>query len=134
MTFVSYNEAVEFIKAPGNKIKVVAFVIENCPTCDDFVPHVFEPAIAARLGDFEMVKVDIAKTDAVFPPTSTPTFYFYIPNTQEPMPLFRVSGTTPSVLGNDLDCMVRIKNEGLSIAEAFQKPAEITSWVNRLLW
>jgi hypothetical protein len=30
--------------------------------------------------------------------------------------------------------MIRIKDEGISINEAFQKPKEITSWVNRLLW
>lgn len=134
MEFTSYEQALDFIKTPNGKIKVVAFVIKDCPTCDDFVPHVFEPAITERQDHFEMVKVDLATANMPFPPTGTPTFYFYIPNTTEQMPLFRVSGTVPSVLKNDLDSMIRVKDEGVSINEAFQKPKEITSWVNRLLW
>jgi len=134
MNYVSYKSALDFINKESNKIKVVVFSIKDCPTCDDFLPYVFDPAIAERSEHFEAIYVDSEEKDIPFPPSATPTTYFYIPNTNEPMPFFRVGGTTPHILENDLDGMIKIKNEGISAEEAFSfVPEEITSWGHRQL-
>jgi hypothetical protein len=132
--YITYQEALSFVAEDSEKIKVVVFGVQDCPTCDDFLPHVFAPAIEARAEHFECVYVDASAADVPFPPTATPTVYFYIPNTTEPMPFFRVGGTLPSVLHKDLDAMIKIKDNGVSAADAFSNPMEtITSWVHRLL-
>jgi hypothetical protein len=134
MNYVSYQDALNFINKESNKIKVVVFSIKDCPTCDDFLPHVFDPAIAQRSDHFEVIYVNSESSDIPFPPSATPSVYFYIPNTQEPMPFFRVGGTIPSVLEKDLDGMINIKDEGVSATEAFSfVPEEITSWGHRQL-
>jgi thiol-disulfide isomerase/thioredoxin len=134
MKKVTYDEALTFLKNDSNKIKVVVFYIENCPTCDDFLPDLFNVEIEKRSDHFEVVYVDSESQDIPFPPSATPTAYFYIPNTEEPMPFFRVGGTIPSVLEKDLDGMIKIKDEGILATEAFSfVPEEITSWGHRQL-
>lgn len=134
MKYVSYNDALNFIKNESDKIKVVVFSIENCPTCDDFLPHVFDVEIKKRSEDFECIYVNSEDSDIPFPPSATPTVYFYIPNVDEPMPFFRVGGTTPFILEKDLNGMVKIKNDGIPVAQAFSYiPDEITSWGHRQL-
>jgi hypothetical protein len=134
MKFVSYEEALNFAKSESGKIKVVGFILKDCPTCDDFVKDVFDVEIGNRSEDFEAVYVDLYENFMEFPPVSVPTTYFFIPNTNEEMPLFRVGGTTPNNLKNDLDRMVMIKNEGKTIVEAFYEnapPIELTTWMQR---
>lgn len=134
MEYTSYLEALDFVNQESNKIKVVVFSIKDCTTCDDFLPALFAPAIAERSDHFECVYVDANDLNIVFPPVSAPTAYFFIPNTEEPMPIFRVGGTTPTVLSKDLDIMIKIKDEGISLADAFSEPpTEVTSWVHRSL-
>lgn len=134
MNYVSYKDALNFIGEKSNKIKVVVFSIKDCPTCDDFLPHVFDPAIKERSDHFEVIYVDSESKEIPFPPSATPTAYFYIPNTEEPMPFFRVGGTTPLILEKDLDGMIKIKDEKISSTEAFSfVPDEITSWGHRQL-
>ena len=134
MENVTYGEALSFIKNDSDKIKVVVFYIKNCPTCDDFLPDVFDVEIKNRSEHFDVVYVDSEGSDIPFPPSATPTAYFYIPKTEEPMPFFRVGGTLPLTLQKDLDGMIRIKDEGISATEAFSfVPEEITSWGHRQL-
>lgn len=134
MKYISYKDALDFINKNSEKIKVVVFSIENCPTCDDFLPHVFDPAIKERLDHFDVVYVNSEGLDIPFPPSATPTVYFYIPNTKENMPFFRVGGTTPLILQKDLDAMIKIKDEEISSTDAFSYiPEEITSWGHRQL-
>jgi hypothetical protein len=134
MMYVLYSEALSFVNQLEDKIKVVIFSVKDCPTCDDFLPHVFEPALQERINHFEWVYVDSESGDIPFPPTATPTAYFYIPNTVDPMPFFRVGGTLPSILHKDLDAMIKIKDTGITAAEAFgHTTTEVTSWVHRIL-
>ena len=134
MEYITYNEAVSFLEGSSSKIKAVIFALNGCTTCDDFVPDILEVELGSR-EDFEYVKVDLAKaaTSMKFPPVSAPTTFFFIPNAAENMTLFRVGGTTPQILKNDLDAMVRIKNESLSLEDAFAgvNVGEVTQWVQR---
>lgn len=132
MRNVTYSEALEFIKANTGKIRVVVFHVKDCVTCDDFLPDLFNVEIEKRSEHFEVVYVDSASLDVPFPPYGTPTVYFYIPDTEEPMPFIRVGGTTRGVLEKDLDCMIRIKDEKISAFDVFSyHPEEITSWTHR---
>lgn len=137
MDYISYQDALTFWNTPNEKIKVVIFELANCETCDDFMRDVFEPIITNDYADhFDVVKTDIASHDVSFPPIGTPTIYFDIPNsTEEPMPLIRVGGIPESYLRKDLDAMVKIKDEGLTIDEAFANTvySEVNSWVQRQL-
>jgi hypothetical protein len=130
--YIKYSEALDFINSESTKIKVVIFSIKDCPTCDDFLPHVFEPLLQELSDHFEWVYVDSESNDIPFPPVSAPTIYFNIPNVLEPMPIFRVGGTTPEILRKDIEKMVDIKDNKISLKEAFSEPIqEITSWVHR---
>ena len=137
MEYVTYEDLLNFWNAPNEKIKVVIFDLPNCETCDDFMRDVFEPIITTDYAEhFDVVKTDISDSSISFPPISNPTIYFNIPNsTDEPMPLIRVGGIPESYLRKDLDAMVKIKDEGLSIDEAFNNTpyAEVTSWIQRQL-
>ena len=137
MEYITYEDLLNFWNAPNEKIKVVIFDLPNCETCDDFMRDVFEPIITTDYAEhFDVVKTDISDSSISFPPISNPTIYFNIPNsTEEPMPLIRVGGIPESYLRKDLDAMVKIKDEGLSIDEAFNNTpyAEVTSWIQRQL-
>lgn len=136
MNYVSYKDALSFLENSNDKIKAVIFGLQNCTTCDDFIPDVLELELSSR-EEFEYVKVDLAEaaSQMKFPPVSAPTVFFFVPETDEPMPLFRVGGTTPGILKNDLDAMVKIKNSQLSLEEAFKDVnlGEVTQWVQRSL-
>ena len=134
MEYTNYEEALSFWKEDNEKIKVIVFAIKDCPTCDDFLPDLFDVEINNRIDHFDVKYVDLETSTMDFPPISTPTAYFHIPNTDQPMPIFRVGGTIPSILQNDLDAMISIKDDGLTFEEAFfSKPqTEMTSWVQRL--
>ena len=134
MEYISYEEAVSFWNSENSKIKVVVFALENCNTCDDFLPDVFEKIINEEYSDhFEVVNVDIFSEDILFPPVNAPTIYFKIPNTDEPMPLVRTGGVPEVMLRKDLDTMIKIKDEGLSIDNAFSATSymEVNSWIQR---
>ena len=137
MDYITYEDALNFWNAPNEKIKVVIFELANCETCDDFMKDVFEPIITSDYAEhFDVVKTDISDSSISFPPISTPTIYFNIPNsTDEPMPLIRVGGIPEAMLRKDLDSMVKIKDESLSIDEAFSNTpySEVTSWIQRQL-
>lgn len=137
MEYTTYEEALSFWNASNEKIKVVIFDLPNCETCDDFMRDVFEPIITTDYAEhFDVVKTDISDPAVSFPPIGNPTVYFNIPNsTDEPMPLIRVGGIPESYLRKDLDSMVKIKDEGLTIDEAFADTpyTEVTSWIQRQL-
>jgi thiol-disulfide isomerase/thioredoxin len=133
LNYTTYEEAVNFVKSTSDKIKVVVFLIKDCPTCDDFIPDVFDVEIKNRSEHFDVVYVDLESSSMMFPPLNTPTAYFYIPNTEYPMPIFRVGGTLPSILQNDLNAMVLVKNNEKTFEEAFfsNTVSEVTSWMQR---
>lgn len=133
MQYVNYDDAVSFVNSDSEKIKVVVFSLKDCPTCDDFLPDVFDVEIKNRAEHFDVVYVDLDTANMMFPPLSTPTAYFFIPNTDHPMPIFRAGGTLPSILQNDLDAMISVKNQEKSFNEAFfsNLPSEVTSWIQR---
>ena len=133
MNYVTYEDAVDFVKSESEKIKVVVFSIKDCPTCDDFLPDVFDVEVKKRSEHFDTVYVDLDSANMMFPPLNTPTAYFYIPNTEYPMPIFRVGGTLPSILQNDFDAMISVKNNEKTFEEAFfsKAPMEVTSWMQR---
>lgn len=133
MTFTNYAETVAFWDAPSDKIKVVIFIQKDCTTCDDFVPDVLEKVLKEKSGDFEYTKVDVAEAAIPFPPLSTPTMYFKIPNTSEPMPLVRTGGVPEDLLRGDLAVMLRIRDEELTIAQAMEGTpyGGVNNWVQR---
>ena len=128
--FTSYEDAVKFKEASNDKIKVVYFYKKDCPYCDDFIPHVFEKHLLEKSEHFDWRKVCVDTGGIPFPPRDTPLAYFWIPNTEEPMPLIRNGACTPQLMERDLNCMISIKDEGKSIEEAFfgDGEAPLSSW------
>lgn len=134
MEYISYTDALNFWNTPNNKIKVVIFALEDCATCDDFIPDIFEKMIIDEFSDhFDMVKVSLDDESISFPPLGLPTVYFYIPNTDEPMPLIRTGGAPEQMIRKDLQNMVKMKDENFSIEEAFADThyMEISPWIQR---
>jgi thiol-disulfide isomerase/thioredoxin len=117
--FSTYNETFEFWNSNNSKIKCVIFYKQDCPYCDDFIPHVLEPALEAKANNFDVRKICVDTSGLPFPPLNTPVVYFSVPNTSESMPLIRSGSTTLEVLNDDLDCMIAMKNEGKTIQQAF---------------
>ena len=128
--FSSYNETISFWNEENSKIKCVIFYKQDCPYCDDFIPHVLEPALDAKSEHFDVRKICVDTSGLPFPPLSTPVVYFYIPNTTEPMPLIRSSGATPEILNDDLTAMISVKDEGKTIQQAFfdGKTPPMSAW------
>jgi hypothetical protein len=134
MEYTLYNEALNFWNSENEKIKVVIFSLKDCPTCDDFLPHVLEPILINEYAEhFDVVKVDLAEDSITFPPIGAPTIYFSIPNTQEKMPLVRVGGIPESFLRKDLDTMIKIKDQGWTVAQALADTqyTEVSAWIQR---
>lgn len=132
--FTPYNEMLNWWNAPSDKIKCVIFYKQDCPYCDDFVPHVLEAKLESKTDHFDVRKVCVDTGGVPFPPYSTPMVYFTIPNTSEKMPLLRTGGATPEIVENDLNNMISMKDQGLTIQQAFfdGKPPVMSSWVQRL--
>jgi hypothetical protein len=132
--FISYNEMLNWWNLPNEKIKCVIFYKENCPYCDDFVPHVLEEKLIEKSQHFDVRKVCVDTGGNPFPPYSTPMVYFSIPNTTEKMPLLRTGGATPDVVEEDLNSMINMKEQGLTIQQAFfdGKSPVMSTWVQRL--
>jgi hypothetical protein len=128
--FSNYNDAIDFWNGENSKIKCVIFYKHDCPYCDDFIPHVLEPALVAKEDHFDVRKICVETSGLPFPPVSTPVVYFNIPNTTEPMPLTRTSGATPEILENDLNAMISMKDEGKTIQQAFfeGKTPPMSAW------
>lgn len=133
--YVTYEEAIGFINSSSNKIKVITFAIENCQYCDDFLPDVFDVQMSEMSEHFEVRYLDVRNQDIPFPPHYAPTFYFFIPGTQEPMPLLRSGGTLPELLRKDLEAMIAIKDQGLTIEQAYSgvEIPQPTMWMQRLI-
>lgn len=133
--FEQYEDVINFWNTPNTKIKCVIFYKKNCPTCDDFVPHVLEPALESKAGHFDVRKICVDTGNIPFPPVNVPAVYFSIPNTTEPMPLVRTSGATQDILINDFDAMIEMKDNGKTINEAyFQNKAPVmSSWSQQLM-
>lgn len=136
LTYTAYLDAFNFCKTESTKIKMVCFTQKDCPFCDDFLPDVLLVALQELESHFNWVFVDVDEaTDMPFPMVHTPTAYFYIPNTQEKMPLVRVGGTTPLILKNDLEAMIDIKDNGKTLIQAFleDRQPEISQWGQQFL-
>lgn len=136
LTYTAYSDALDFWKTESSKIKMVCFAQKDCPFCDDFLPDVLLVALQELEIHFDWVFVDVDQAaDMPFPMVNTPTAYFYIPNTQEKMPLVRVGGTTPQILKNDLEAMVDIKDNGRTLVQAFleDRQPEISQWGQQFL-
>ena len=133
--FSSYEDVISFWNTPNSKIKCVIFYKKDCPTCDDFIPHVLEPALMSKSDHFDVRKICVDTGNIPFPPANTPTVYFYIPYTKEPMPLVRTSGATPEILNNDLDAMIDIKDNGKTISQAFfeNKAPVLSGWSQQMI-
>lgn len=133
--FSTYEDVINFWDSDNEKIKCVIFYKKNCPTCDDFIPHVLEPALINKSEHVDVRKICVDTGNIPFPPSSTPTVYFTIPNTTEPMPLIRTSGATAEILTNDLDAMISMKDEGKTINQAFfeNKEPVFSGWSQQML-
>lgn len=135
LDYTTYESAVTFCKSQSDKIKMVCFAKKDCPFCDDFLPDVLLVSLRELQDHFEWRFVDVDQADMLFPVVHTPTAYFYVPNTEEKMPLVRVGGTTPQILKNDLEAMIDIKDKGRTLVQAFledRKP-EISQWGQQFL-
>lgn len=119
MRWISQIEAEQFLKTASPKIKVIYYVIKDCPHCDDFIPDVIEPLVEKYSEHFEGYKVDSEDLDIKFPPSAFPTGYFFVPGTKEKMPLLRYGGAIPEYVEDDFHAMIEIKDQGKTIEQAF---------------
>lgn len=131
--FVSYDQMLEWWNTPNDKIKCVIFYKEDCPYCDDFIPHVLEAGLLQKQEHFDVRKVCVDTGNVPFPPYSTPLVYFAVPNTSEKMPLIRTGGATPETVNDDLECMIDMKDNDKTINQAFfeNKQPPMSSWAQK---
>jgi hypothetical protein len=119
MQWITQIEAEEFVKNANSKIKIIYYVTKYCENCDDFIPDIIEPLIEKYSEHFDGYKVDSEDPDIKFPPHSFPTGFFYIPNTNEKMPLIRYGGAPVEHVEDDFLAMIEIKDHGKTIEQAF---------------
>lgn len=117
-TPISYEQALEILKTPGDKIKMFIFIKVSCPVCASFVPEILIPEIEKKSDDIDYYVIDTTRFKMDFPPVAYPAIYYYVPNSVEEMPITRFDGTTEEIFRNDLNCMIKLK-QGMSIIEAF---------------
>ena len=119
-TTISYEQALEIVKIPSDKMKIFIFVRNDCPICNSFVPDIVIPEIENNLNDIEYYIIDTTVSKMTFPPLSYPSFYYFVPNSKEEMPITRSGEAPAEVFRFDLSRILRLK-QGISIIEAFSE-------------
>jgi hypothetical protein len=117
MKFLTYKEAeqLSFNWKKESGIQVIAFVDSTCENCkffDDTILPVIEEHGIKTYG------VDLRKNDVAFPPSSTPTLYWYF---AEDMPPLVKKGAPPTrqILEEFLDKMNRVYLGEKTVEEEF---------------
>jgi thiol-disulfide isomerase/thioredoxin len=119
MQWITQKEAEEFVNRPNSKIKIIYYVTKFCDHCDDFIPDIIEKLVENYSDHFEGYKVDSEDPTIKFPPQAFPTGFFYIPNTEEKMPLVRYGGAPIEHVEDDFLAMIEMKDQGKTIEQAF---------------
>jgi len=117
-TPISYEQALDIVKNPSDKMQIFIFVRKDCPICNSFVPDIVIPEIENNSDDIDYFIIDTNAFKMTFPPVVFPSFYYFVPGSAEEMPITRSGDAPAEVFRFDLSRILRLK-EGISLVEAF---------------
>ena len=124
MEVVSYDRALEIAKSVRageytEKVVGVFFTLKDCDICGPWLKDTITPVYEQLKDDFQAYVVYVDGNDIAFPPTGTPTSYFFVPGKDRKLQINRTGpGPLPAVL-DDIEKMIRMKNEGKTLYEVF---------------
>jgi hypothetical protein len=121
---ISYDRALEIAKSVRDgtytdKVIGVFFTLKDCDICGPWLKDTITPVAEQLKDDFQAYAVYVDDNDIAFPPTSTPTSYFFVPGKDNRLQINRSGpGPMPAVL-DDVGKMIIMKNENKTLYEVF---------------
>ena len=124
MQAITYKEALDIAQSVRNgtyteKVVGVFFTLKDCDVCGPWTTDVVIPIEKETSNDFTAYEVYVDENDIAFPPASIPTVYFFVPGTDKDKQINRVGPGPYEYAKRDVERMIKMKNEGISLYAAF---------------
>jgi len=124
---ITYAESVELAESVRlgqkvDKVVMVIFSMSNCEVCQPWLKDAVEPLSNIYDNEIDFVQVYVDKSDITFPPPQVPAVYFFVPGNPKEQHISRLGPANPELIKRDLIKLIKMKNEGLSLHDAFYTP------------
>jgi hypothetical protein len=124
MQVITYKEALDIAQSVRDgsytdNVVGIFFTLKDCDVCGPWIKDVVNPIEAETVGDFVAYEVHVDENDILFPPPATPTVYFFVPGKDKDKQINRVGPGPYNFAKRDVERMIKMKNEGVSLYEAF---------------
>jgi hypothetical protein len=108
MNIITYTQAVNKQKQGSSKILAFCIKRSDCETCNEWLGSFWKEISEKFANDVEWYAIDSDKNEIVFPPQTSPTWYFYLTNYKDP---FIRTGVLPQPeFGLSIDKLIRVQN------------------------
>jgi hypothetical protein len=124
---ITYEQAVDLSESirtgkKTDKIVMVIFSMSDCEVCQPWLRDVITPFSNIYDNEIEFVQVYVDKNYITFPPPQVPSIYFFVPGEYKEQHISRLGPAAPDLVKRDLIRLIKMKNEGLSLHDAFYTP------------
>jgi hypothetical protein len=124
MQVITYKEALKIANSVRDgsyteKVVGIFFTLKDCDVCGPWLKDVVTPIEEKFSPDFIGYEVHVDENDIAFPPPATPTSYFFVPGKSCKQQINRVGPGPIDRATFDIQRMIKMKNEGISLYEAF---------------